>query len=111
MEIVESQIKHSLLHPKTKNGLVWVLEFYIHIDVKGKFDAERLENAKGAGMQGKIVHQAFVHKDHTSSIITVKPAPTVLATTKIEIETWMQKTITPADYAEYLKLVGMNPRS
>lgn len=86
-EVKESKVVKSLLHPKTQNRQVWLLEIYnvFKVDI----DQDSLERAQE--LTGAVTRQFLVQKDD-NMVVTATKIPTVIATEKKELLKWMNQT-------------------
>jgi len=99
-QIHEAEVKNSAIHPKTKKH-VWVLEFYIPFKNQ-KITTQALKDAETHGF-AKTATTAILDGNASMCTLMIRPAPTQIATTKEEIEQWLQ-TATPNDLASYLQM-------
>jgi hypothetical protein len=86
-EIIETQLRSSLVHPESKNKHVLVLEIYMPFRVKS-ITPTKLEAAKGFGTT--TTQQVFVNKEDHLVILMTK-IPTALSTERKYLAQWMGK--------------------
>lgn len=96
----EATVHTSGLHPHSKNKAVWILKFYLPFKNKVITD-EALKIAKEGGVD-TLMH-CLVNANESSSLLMAKPAPTLICTTREEMEKFL-RTATPGDIADYLHL-------
>lgn len=97
--IYEAEVKASAPHPKSKAGM-HIIEFYIPFK-NDKIGMELLKESEK--FFAKTAAQAFVPGNETMCTLMTKPAPTIIATSKHQIDQWL-KTATPSDISNYLMM-------
>lgn len=91
-QIIECKVIASKPHPQSKREQVWVLKIYIPNRLSKVMTPEALKKAEELGIPN-TAEIIFVPKEESMvTLLNIKPLPTLCATTKEQIELWMEKT-------------------
>src|SRR5690606_9336975 len=77
----------SRVHPKSKNGAVWVIEAYMPFRLESIKD----ESLKEAAKYGTKVTQQFFVPKHEHCVLLSAKVPTIMATEEKYIEQWKKR--------------------